>query len=104
MPRPRTSSTRVPRASTCTWPSRSTCRDCSPSSPTRSAVTEAAASAGLADRAAVGHPKNPPVTGTPAQTRARLRKILAMLDRTFPGARLELDFTTPLELLVALVL
>jgi len=43
-------------------------------------------------------------TGTAAQTRARLKKILTALDRTFPDARLELDFTSPLELLVALIL
>ena len=44
------------------------------------------------------------LTETRVRTRTRLRKILAALDRTFPDARLELDFTTPLELLIALIL
>jgi endonuclease-3 len=39
-----------------------------------------------------------------AQTRARLKKVVATLEATFPDARLELDFSTPLELLVALIL
>lgn len=43
-------------------------------------------------------------TETPAQTRTRLRKIVATLERTFPDARLELDFSNPLELLIALIL
>lgn len=34
----------------------------------------------------------------------RVRKILAILKRTYPGARIELDFRTPLELLVATIL
>lgn len=46
----------------------------------------------------------PTATETPAQRRARLKKIVAALDGTFPGARLELDFTSPLELLIALIL
>jgi endonuclease-3 len=41
---------------------------------------------------------------TPARTRARLKEILAILGATFPDARLELDYSTPLELLVALIL
>jgi endonuclease-3 len=36
--------------------------------------------------------------------RARARKILAHLRRDYPAARLALDFTTPLELLVATIL
>jgi endonuclease-3 len=38
------------------------------------------------------------------QKRARVRKIIAALKRTHPDARLALDFTHPLELLVALIL
>lgn len=38
------------------------------------------------------------------RTRQRLRRILAILDQTFPDADLELDYSTPLELLVALIL
>jgi endonuclease-3 len=34
----------------------------------------------------------------------RLRKILATLRKTYPDARLELDFSSPLELLIALIL
>jgi endonuclease-3 len=37
-------------------------------------------------------------------TRARARKILAALERAYPEARIALDFTTPLELLVATIL
>ena len=36
--------------------------------------------------------------------KARARKILALLDRTYPDAKCALDFTTPLELLVATIL
>ena len=39
-----------------------------------------------------------------ARTRARLKKILSILETASPDARLELDFSTPLELLVALIL
>lgn len=39
-----------------------------------------------------------------ANDRARVRKILRALGTAFPDARLELDFTTPLELLIALML
>ena len=35
---------------------------------------------------------------------ARVRKIIAALQRTHPDAKLALDFSTPLELLVALIL
>ena len=35
---------------------------------------------------------------------ARVRKIVATLQRTHPDAKLALDFSTPLELLVALIL
>jgi endonuclease-3 len=41
---------------------------------------------------------------SPAVRQARVRKIIAALKRTHPDAKLALDFTTPLELLVALVL
>src|SRR5437667_2624526 len=34
----------------------------------------------------------------------RVRKIIALLKRTHPDAKLALDFSTPLELLVALIL
>ncbi len=36
--------------------------------------------------------------------RARARKILTLLERAYPDARIALDFTTPLELLVATIL
>lgn len=39
-----------------------------------------------------------------AKKTERLEQILAILDTTFPDARLELDFSSPLELLVALIL
>ena len=35
---------------------------------------------------------------------ARLREILTILGRTFPDAHCELDFSTPLDLLVATIL
>jgi endonuclease-3 len=38
------------------------------------------------------------------QKRARIRKILATLKRTHPDAKLALNFSSPLELLVALIL
>jgi endonuclease-3 len=41
---------------------------------------------------------------SPALRRVRLRKIIATLKRTHPDAKLALEFTTPLELLVALIL
>ena len=40
----------------------------------------------------------------PAARQARVRKIIAVLKRTHPDAKLALDFTTPLDLLVALIL
>ena len=40
----------------------------------------------------------------PASPRERLREILQILARTYPDARCELDFSTPLELLVATIL
>jgi endonuclease-3 len=39
-----------------------------------------------------------------AARQARVRKIIAVLKRTHPDAKLALDFTNPLELLVALIL
>ena len=43
--------------------------------------------------------------GAPADPTAQpVGKILAVLGRTYPDARCELDFTTPLELLVATIL
>jgi endonuclease-3 len=41
-------------------------------------------------------------TGSP--TKAKVRKILDILAKTYPDARIELKFTTPLELLVATIL
>jgi len=41
---------------------------------------------------------------SPALRRVRVRKIIAALNRTHPDAKLALDFTTPLELLVAMIL
>jgi endonuclease-3 len=41
---------------------------------------------------------------SPAVGQVRVRKIIAALKRTHPDAKLALDFTTPLELLVALIL
>jgi endonuclease-3 len=38
------------------------------------------------------------------QARARARRILALLERAYPDARIALDFRTPLELLVATIL
>jgi endonuclease-3 len=37
-------------------------------------------------------------------TKAKVRKILDILAKTYPDARIELDFTSPLELLVATIL
>jgi endonuclease-3 len=37
-------------------------------------------------------------------TRARARKILGVLERAYPEARIALEFTTPLELVVATIL
>jgi len=39
-----------------------------------------------------------------AAKQARVRKIIAVLKRTHPDAKLALDFTNPLELLIALIL
>jgi len=41
---------------------------------------------------------------SPALRHVRVRKIITALKRTHPDAKLALDFTTPLELLVALIL
>jgi endonuclease-3 len=41
---------------------------------------------------------------TPAERRARLRRIVARLEREFPDARCALDHHSPLELLVATIL
>src|SRR4051812_45791997 len=47
-------------------------------------------------------------TRTPSKTLAaridRVRAILPILKRTYPGAKCSLDFRTPLELLVATIL
>ena len=43
--------------------------------------------------------KNKPLAG-----KAGVRKIIDRLNRAHPGARLDLDFTNPLELLIALIL
>jgi endonuclease-3 len=40
----------------------------------------------------------------PAQDKARVRKIIAALRKTHPDAKLALNFSSPLELLVALIL
>ena len=39
-----------------------------------------------------------------AEKKTRGRKILSLLERAYPDARIALDFTTPLELLVATIL
>ncbi|OGQ80672.1 MAG: endonuclease III [Deltaproteobacteria bacterium RIFCSPLOWO2_12_FULL_60_19] len=39
-----------------------------------------------------------------APTQAGVRKIIERLDKAHPGAKLDLDFTNPLELLLALIL
>jgi endonuclease III len=41
---------------------------------------------------------------TKAATRARARKILTVLERTYPDAKIALDFGSPYELLVATIL
>jgi len=41
---------------------------------------------------------------TPKERRRRVQKIVALLDRAYPETELALNFTTPLELLVALIL
>jgi endonuclease-3 len=41
---------------------------------------------------------------TPQARRQRIRKIVQILEHTYPDARLALDFKTPLELLIALIL
>ncbi len=41
---------------------------------------------------------------TPKERTLRVRKIVRVLDRTYPDTKLALNFTTPLELLVALIL
>jgi endonuclease-3 len=41
---------------------------------------------------------------SPEAKKARARKIIARLERTYPDAKCALDFTTPLELLVATIL
>jgi endonuclease III len=41
---------------------------------------------------------------TPVATRARARKILTLLQRAYPDAKIALDFSTPLELLIATIL
>lgn len=42
-------------------------------------------------------------TETSAETKSRLKKILTRLEKAHPDARLDLDFTNPLELLIALI-
>jgi len=41
---------------------------------------------------------------TPEEKTRRVQKIIGVLDRTYPDTRLALNFTTPLELLIALIL
>lgn len=41
---------------------------------------------------------------TPEERRRRLQDVIRILDRTYPGATLALEFKTPLELLIALIL
>ncbi len=41
---------------------------------------------------------------TPTERTGRVRKIVRILDRAYPDSKLALNFTTPLELLVALIL
>src|ERR1700704_3686949 len=41
---------------------------------------------------------------SPEAKKARARKILSALERAYPDAKIALDFTTPLELLVATIL
>lgn len=41
---------------------------------------------------------------TPRERRLRVQKIVRILDRTYPDSKLALNFTTPLELLIALIL
>src|SRR4030095_8973206 len=41
---------------------------------------------------------------TPVAKRARARKILTLLQRAYPDAKIALNFSTPLELLVATLL
>jgi endonuclease III len=43
-------------------------------------------------------------TEGPAERRARLRRVIARLEREFPAARCALDHSSPLELLVATIL
>ena len=55
------------------------------------------------------HPKGPRArrrrtAETPAERRARLRRIIARLEREFPAAHCALDHGSPLELLVATIL
>ena len=48
--------------------------------------------------------KNPTSKEKPEEKKRRIREILNILDRTYPDTRLALDFSTPLELLIALIL
>ena len=41
---------------------------------------------------------------TPEEKKRRVREIIKILDRTYPDTTLALDFSTPLELLIALIL
>ena len=41
---------------------------------------------------------------SPAERKARARKIVRLLERAYPDAKIALNFTTPLELLVATIL
>jgi endonuclease-3 len=56
--------------------------------------------AGKARRPALRSPR----LETPGQQARRVREIIRLLDRTYPGAGLALHYTTPLELLIALIL
>lgn len=53
---------------------------------------------------AIMGPRTPRMREAREATKARVRVIIRLLDRAYPDARLALDFTTPLELLVATIL
>jgi len=48
--------------------------------------------------------KPPKLKRKVAPAQARMKKIIERLNRAHPGAKLDLDFTNPLELLIALIL
>jgi len=49
-------------------------------------------------------PKNSLAKATPAWTTAKISAILDRLEKAYPTAHLELDFTSPLELLIATIM